>query len=344
MFPRTFIVNLCTLLCILSHSIAYAEDNDVVVFDNADQLTGEFKSLQRGKVRIKSYGASTIYLHWDKVAYVTIDRDMLVETVSGARYFGKVTGSGGAAQVVVLTDSGAVSIEHSEVAKIFPVDNGGLKDLKINVSVGFNFAKANSVRQTNIAADVTQRTTKHIIKARYSSNGSSSAENESSLRRALGGSYSRLRSNRWMTSGTLTFDSNDELDIKLRSSIGAGFGRILKESDHSFFTLQAGLLLTKEQLTDDTDDANSVESYGDMQWDWFKFTEPELDWSSHLRVIPSLTESGRVRGDLNTSLAWKIIGDLKWQLEFYATFDSQPQTEGAEKTDYGVNTSLAYKF
>ncbi len=87
-----------------------------------------------------------------------------------------------------------------------------------------------------------------------------------------------------------------------------------------------------------------VESYVDVHWDWFKFAEPELDWSSHLRVIPSLTESGRVRGELNTSLSWKIIGDVRWQLEFYRSYDNRPQTVGAEDTDYGVNTSIAYRF
>ena len=332
------------MLLLVMHAEAFADQNDVFIFDNGDQLTGEFRSLQRGKVNLKSYGASTISLHWEKIAFVAVDEDVLVETVTGQRYSGPLQKSETAGQVVVVTGRGPVSVDNDQIHQIFPLDVGGLKDLTITASAGYNFAKASSVQQANIGITVTRRTTSHIVTANYQGNASDSADNDASERRILTGSYSWLLPNRWLTTGNVSLDSNTELGIDLRSSVGGGFGRILAESDHSFVTLEGGLLLTRENLAGQAEKTDSVESYIAGEWDWYKFADPNLDWSSKLLVIPSITESGRIRANLDASLSWKIIGDLRWLIEIYTTYDNKPQTEGAENTDYGLNTSVSYRF
>jgi len=123
--------------------------------------------------------------------------------------------------VVVVTDTGPVTIGAAQVARIIPLDTGGLRDLKVTLSAGYNFAKANSVKATNVGLAVTQRTTERIVKANLSINHSDSGDSETSQRKLLGTSYSRLLPNRWLASGLLSFDSNDELDLSLRRSRGA---------------------------------------------------------------------------------------------------------------------------
>ena len=39
-----------------------------------------------------------------------------------------------------------------------------------------------------------------------------------------------------------------------------------------------------------------------------------------------------------------MIEDLFWELSFYDSYDSDPVVLGAEKNDYGVNTSLGWDF
>jgi hypothetical protein len=153
-----------------------------------------------------------------------------------------------------------------------------------------------------------------------------------------------LRANRWLTSGNLTFDQNDELNLNLRTSLGGGGGRILTQTDHSFFVLEGGLKVTRENLVGETEDVDSLESYGKFQWDWYRFDAPELDWSMDLEIIPSITEKGRVRAETSVKLKWEIFNDLNWQFEVYDSFDNRPQTEGAANNDYGIITSLAYDF
>ncbi len=72
--------------------------------------------------------------------------------------------------------------------------------------------------------------------------------------------------------------------------------------------------------------------------------EQGLDLSSALEIIPSLTESGRIRGELDISLTREVIHDLFWQISFYDSYDNSPAVPGAEKNDYGVSTSIGYDF
>ena len=140
------------------------------------------------------------------------------------------------------------------------------------------------------------------------------------------------------------YKRQDELDIALRTSLGGGIGRILRQTDHSDFVLQGGLLLSREEQTDSKALNNSVESYGLLQWDWFKFTQPDIDLSTQVMIIPSLTDKGRVRSQFDVSLSWKIIGDIRWKIDFYDSYDNKPQTPGASTNDYGVNTSVTYRW
>ena len=108
--------------------------------------------------------------------------------------------------------------------------------------------------------------------------------------------------------------------------------------------LQAGLQFSREDLIGETEKTDSIEAVFAVEWDWFRFDSPELDWATTLEAIPSLTESGRVRGNFNTSLKWEMITDLKLGLSFYSSYDNKPQSEAASKSDYGVNTTMTYEF
>ena len=85
-------------------------------------------------------------------------------------------------------------------------------------------------------------------------------------------------------------------------------------------------------------------SYGLISWEWFRYDAPKLDWSASIEVIPGLMESGRVRGEVDVTLSWQIVGDFFWRLDFYDSYDNRPQPETASKNDYGVTTSLSFDF
>lgn len=333
------------LLCfaVLPNSTALAA-NDVVRFENGDQLTGEIKSMSRGQLQFKTDATGTIDIEWDKIAYISSDQNIQVETQSGARFFGHIGLADSENKVVVVTSSGPTELETARVIGMNPIDQGGLRDIDINVNVGYNFTKASNVTQFNVGADAKYRTRKRVLSASVSSFISDSENNESSQKQSLSFNYTRLGSNRWLNDGGISFDRNDELDLNLRTSLSAGGGRILVQTNNSMFTLKGGLKATRENNVNQPEDVDSLESYGIMTWEWYRYDSPELDWSTSLEIIPSLTESGRVRGEFDATLSWEIFSDFFWQLQFYDSYDNKPQSDGTPTNDYGVNTSLSYKF
>jgi hypothetical protein len=324
--------------------LAGLADTDVVVFPNGDKLTGEVKSLERGKLKFDHDATGNIYIEWNNIAYLSSDQNIQAETTSGTRYFGQLSLSEDEGEIIVETRRGPIILERDNVVKLNPIDQETWRDVDIDVSLGYNFANANSVTNLNLGASASQRTRQRIISASFSSVLSDSDNNSVSQNQNLSLNFTRLRANRWLTSGNLTFDQNDELNLNLRTSLGGGIGRILKQTDHSFFILEGGLKVTRENLVDEEEDVDSLESYGKFQWDWFRFDSPELDLSTDFELIPSITEWGRIRAQTNISLSWEIFSDLDWKMEFYDSYDNRPQSEGASNNDYGINTSLAYDF
>ncbi len=147
-----------------------------------------------------------------------------------------------------------------------------------------------------------------------------------------------------LTGGGLSLNRNDEFGLDLRTSIGAGGGQILKQSNTMNLSLEGGLLFSRENVSSDLPDEDTWEAFGTLRWGWFRYESPELDLSTELQLIPNLTESGRIRDEFDISLRWELIEDLLWELSFYDSYDSKPVIQAAKKNDYGVNTSLGWDF
>jgi hypothetical protein len=156
--------------------------------------------------------------------------------------------------------------------------------------------------------------------------------------------YTRLRENRWLTGAVIRLDRNDELGLDLRTSVGVGGGRILSQTNNTTLQLTGGVQLSRENVSAGVSDEDTVEAFGSLNWDWFRYDTPELDLSTNLQIFPNLSDSGRVRAEFDISLKWEMIEDLFWELSFYDSYDSDPVVLDAEKNDYGIVTSVGWEF
>ena len=321
-----------------------APKTDIVIFKNGDKLTGEFKSLKRGQLNLNTEATGTIGIEWDKVLSVVSNQRVQVETDRGIRYFGNLTSSDEGVRVVVMTDDGPQSLDAAQVVSMTPIEGRGIHALDIDLSVGYDFAKAGGIEHATLGVNMDFRGLIRIESLRFSTVITDSDTQENSRRTNLSLQHTRLLKNRWFISGSLTFDQNDELGLELRTSIGGGGGQFLVQSNTMLLSLEAGLQFSREDQQGDPEDIDSLEATFTTRWDWFVFDDPELDWSTRFQLIPSLTERGRVRGELDTTLSWEIIGDLNWAFSVYSSWDNQPQSPEGSTSDYGVNTTLVYEF
>lgn len=339
-----YLIIFSALLPMLLCRPAAAAKTDVVVFENEDRLTGEVKSLDRGLLRFKTDAAGTISIEWDKVAYLSSSQNIQVETVEGLRFLGNLQRSDEMFVVSLETEAGPLAIAGERIVKMSPIEETIEGRLDGDIYAGFNYTKATDVNQLNAGFNADYRTELRIYSASLDATLSDSGNSESSQR--INGSleYTRLRQNRWLTNGIFNVSRNDELGVDLRTTIGAGGGRILARSNQSSLIVDGGLSFSRENVSSGLQSEDSLEAYGRIRWDWFRYDFPELDMTTRFVVFPSLTESGRVRGDLDVTFRWEFIEDLSWRLSFYDSFDSNTNDPDASDNDYGVNTTISWDF
>jgi hypothetical protein len=103
----------------------------------------------------------------------------------------------------------------------------------------------------------------------------------------------------------------------------------------------AGLAATREDFeTQDT--SESLELVLGTQYSFFRYDDPEASLNARLNVLPSLTESGRVRSEARLASRYEIVDDLFFELSLYGSYDTD--ADAATKSDYGLTTSLGYSF
>ena len=335
---------LLATLSLWAYSANAAPKTDIVIFLNGDRLTGEVKSMRRGHLNLNTDATGTIAIEWEKISNVVSSQAVQVEVSDGTRYLGNLTPMEKSSTIVVLTPSGLQTLDVVDVISMNPIEGGGIHALDVDLSIGYDFAKAGGITHASIGMNMDFRSLVRIESLRFSTVVTDSDTQEISRRSNLAFGHTRLWNKRWFTTGSLSFDQNDELGLDLRTSLGGGIGRYTIQSNSMLLSLDVGLQYSREELTGASDRTDSLEATLMAKWDWFLFDDPDLDWSLRLQIIPSLTESGRVRGELDTTISWEIIGDLDWAFTYYGSWDNQPQSADGATSDYGINTALVYEF
>ena len=103
----------------------------------------------------------------------------------------------------------------------------------------------------------------------------------------------------------------------------------------------AGLALLREDF-ETRETSESIEAVFGTQYTFFRYDDPEANIDGGLLVLPSLTESGRVRSEFQLRSRYEIVDDLFFEVSTYFSYDSDADTETGSNSDYGVTTSLGY--
>ena len=315
---------------------------DVVVISNGDRLTGEVKGLERGKLAFDTDATGTIRIEWDEVARLTSDQYLQIELQDGTRYFGSLKPSDEPQRLTVASTDGSAALTLLDVVSMDPIERTVADRIDIDVSAGFTYAQASEVGQISLGLDVSYRDEKRIIRSTLNTMITDSANNESSQRTDFGFSSVRILRDRWVAGVLMNAQRNDELGLDRRISIGGGGGRHLVQSNQSSILAFGGLLFSQEKIASSSDTNETIEGLAELRAEWFRYDEPELDLTTDLSIYPNLSDFGRIRADLDIALKWEVIPDVFWGLSFYNSYDSDPPSEGAERNDFGVRTSIGW--
>ena len=329
------------------------ERTDVVVLANGDRVTGEIKQLEHGILDVSTDSMADVRIEWDDVIRIESDYEFQFERTDGQRIVGLIEAADDQQEITVTNDERRASFAHDQVIRIAQMEDSFWERVSGTANFGYNFTKAKSIAQLNYDVHANHRTEVRMFTLDSHFFTSTDQTEESTQRSDLNLSMTRFRDNRWFNTYLLGFESNDELGLELRTSIGGGIGRYMIQTNTSELSLLAGLMVTTESLTkvripgpdDVSSNEENIEAILGVAFSKFIFDDPKVDLSLKLSVFPSITDSGRTRAQFDANLRRELIKDLYFNLSYYNSYDSNPPSGAAQsKDDYGIVTTLGWSF
>jgi putative salt-induced outer membrane protein YdiY len=336
---------------LLAHAAAFlvgaspllAQKTDKLVLKRGDEITGEVKELDRGKLSYKTDDMGTLSVEWDKVAHLTSENYFEVENRYGLRRFGRLAATEAPGELlVILTDTARVRM--TDIVSIARIRASFWSRLDGYVDIGFDFQKANQNRQLNGSAEARYRGEKWAGKVNGSTYFQRQEGAEQTSRNDISLQAQRLFGNHWSAIVFGSLEQNRQLGLDLRQTIGAGATREFIHTNRMTFYAVASLAYANEAYTDEEGTTNTVQTPLGADFAFFLFDSPKTDITSDLTVTPILSDLGRWRIDFNARISYELISDFTIGFSFFDNFDSRPPSATASTNDYGLTFSLGYSF
>jgi len=340
------LIILTLTLALLSLQTASArEKTDVIELANGDRISGEIKQLEHGILRLSTDSMGEVRIEWSDVVSIESSYQFQFERKDGQRILANIQEMDDEQNLTLTNAYETIAFSRDNLVRIEPIENSFWDRVNGSANFGYSFTKASDIKQLNFSARATHRTALRSFAIDTSAMSTTDRDAEQTARANLRFATTRFRSNRWFNSYLLGFETNDELSLKLRTSLGADIGRYLIQTNKSELAVVGGLVVTSESLEGDVSSEENIEGLVGIDFSRYIFNDPTVNISLKLTVFPSITDAGRVRGQFDANIRRELFSDLFWDLNYYETYDSDPpSTEATAKNDYGIVTSLGWSF
>jgi hypothetical protein len=323
---------------------AQGQKNDTIYLINGDRLTGELKKFEYGQLTLSTDAMLIVTIRINDINTIYSAKYFEVLTKSGFRYFGSLLPSNTPATVNVVISNDTVPKPLWDIVQITNIKDNFFKRIDGNVSLGLSYTKASDVFQYNLATTVMYRTKHYSTRFDLSSILTDQTDKERSNNSNIGLNVTRYLPNKWFARVLVNGQQNTELDLKLRLQGGLSGGYDIIRSNSVRFYGLLGLTANNEQTIDSAITSNNLEIQASTQFKLFKYRTPKIDVTNTLNFYYSVTISNRYRLEYDLSAKFEIVKDLYFNLTIYDSYDSKPFTGETAKNDWGVITSLEYKF
>jgi len=317
---------------------------DTIYFQQGDRITGEVKSLANNQLKLSTDDAKTISVEWNKVDSVKILNNMRIVLENGEILNGKILSARAEGQCYVWSsEEEPRRVSLVLIVSLSPLADQFMKRINGTLSSGFSYVKANKVMQTNFSGSVSYQAEKNRIELSYFGIFTNDPVTGTTQRQDGGATLFRLFPRNWFLVSSASLENNSELQLDLRTSLSLGGGNSIVNSNVSRLFIAMGIQGTRENSSEDNQ--NNLEGLVVTNYSVFVYDNPEVSFNIAGRLIPSLSNLGRVRADIDTNLKWEIFSDFYLKWTFYYNFDSQPLSETAEKNDWAVTLlGVEYKL
>lgn len=328
------------LVFILHAAEVSAQKTDILVLRNGDRITGEVSGLTRGILRYKTDDAGTLQVEWDKVASLHSLLSFEVELTTQRKLFGSILEGPqpGTARI------GGETLALISIVSITEISPSILERTSGYLDLGWTLAKANHAHTANFGAEARYRGERLGSKLGFSfyEQGQSGAELTRSANLNL--DINRFFGPVWAARVFAELSRDNALQLDLRSYVGTAARRSIVRTNRMDATVSAGLVGTRESFAGEPEGTYSLEVNAAADFAVFRLDSPELDLTMELKTFTSLTESERIRADLNSRVRYEVFNDFFLALTLKSSVDSNPPSVNASKSSYTLGLSVGWSW
>jgi len=323
-----------------------AQQKDTLFFLNGSRVIGKVKSVKLGVVTFDPDDANDITVQLQKLKSISaVSKVYRIETIRNLVYFGRMRPAADEHYVEIIRTVGDTVLLHlEEISILYAYKDSFKQRFSGSVGVGFNFTRSSNFGRLNVDGNVNYKAQKEEITFAASGIYTITDTTFSRDREDLTLKYNHYFTPTWFGTLFLKYQRNIELGLERRFQEGIGAGNKFITSKHVYAWTRAGAVINQERNTEDENSGTLTELFGQMEFNFFRFTKPEVNLLITETFYYSLSQSGRARNDAQIDLNWEIIKDLRLNLSLYGNYDNQPPTEGSRKFDFGIVFGFNYKF
>lgn len=331
-------------LLLANFNSIYAQ-NDSLLLENNNSIVGELKKMEKGVVTMKTaYSDSDFKIKWKEIKKISTKSEYLISIRKGKLYNGKLYSKVNDTVSIIKNKDTLLTVPIKNIVFLDEMNPGFLSKFSGSLSVGYNFAKAENLSELSIRSRLGYRAKRWRLQAKYNDIRSSRKDTNPVERLDAVLSYQYYLKNNWYTVTEVSFFSNTEQNIKLRTLAMLGIGKYLIQTNRMYWGLQLGANYNNENfdaLAGEKKSQNSGELFLGTELSLYDFKDFNL--LSKAVVYPSLTESKRWRLDYSIDLKYDLPLHFFIKLGFTFNYDNKPVAKSSQ-TDYIFQTTIGWDF
>ena len=349
---------------------------DVVTVANGDQITGAVNEMTAGKLSLGTSYAGIVKIKWREVRQIDSRYVYEVRLDDGERIYGRFAANDIPNQLTFRSGGKDRQLDINDIVEVRSIEEELADKLDLQLSTTINADPHNQTLtlQANGSYDVRGGKTRFLAQV----NDTKTIAGEGENREETTSNASKISITRefWRARGTAqsfrlfnaVYSTNDDLGIRHRGSLGLGVGRYLINNLGNELSVSTGLQATQERrLSCDGDESGSdlsldtmpiepdygnfetcdtAEMFFSLSWHLYRFQNLDMDISVLGNAYPSLSDWGRVRGDMNILISWELFDNFYWTVNARSELDTAGDRDDAllSKSDYNLTTGVTWKY
>jgi hypothetical protein len=331
------------LIFLLPTAIGLFAQKDSIVFKNGENIVGEIKDLDKNVLKMETtFSDDDFTIDWGNIREIHSERVFLIRLSGGTRYEGKFKPAPNDSIVIVSQKEKEYTVLLKDIVFLKDINDGFWSKVYASIDFGFNLTRSNNFKQLSMRSNFGFKDAKWQLDINYNTLNSKQ-DNSDQIERTDGGATFKLfLPNEWYPLASIDFVTNNEQQIKLRSTAKLGIGNYIINNNKVYWGFSAGANFNKEDYSNtENDDRQTWEGFGGTELNFFN--AGDLSLLTRLVVYPGFTEKGRLRADFKTDLKYDLPLDFYIKIGFTLNFDNQPAS-GSSDYDYVMQTGIGWSL